>query len=298
MRCARACRLRPVCPDRARPALLLHEISDGDAEARRELSYGLRLARAAARDCADVCARDTTASRELRFAHATFGKKLLNLLRIYNHKTTSLYPLLWFLHLYYNHDNGFVKNFFKKYCHFCGYVLSSAKRGHFMNIGEAIRAKRKERGMTQIEVAQAAGIAVNSLRLYESGKRQPKQSVFIDIAHALGTNAVELMGYSSNLAKQIPEADICDMLGLLSDEIDIGLVEIEIRDKCNISTESAEKATEIFLSRFSDCFRTNEEYKIKPFLDELNERGKQVAIERIEELAEIPRYQIHPIQDD
>ena len=76
------------------------------------------------------------------------------------------------------------------------------------------------------------------------------------------------------------------------------MVEIEIRDKCNISTESAEKATEIFLSRFSDCFRTNEEYKIKPFLDELNERGKQVAIERIEELAEIPRYQIHPIQDD
>ena len=75
----------PVCPNRARSALLLHEIGDGDAEARRELSYGLRLARAAARDCADVCARDATASSELRFAHAAFGKKLLNLLRIYNH---------------------------------------------------------------------------------------------------------------------------------------------------------------------------------------------------------------------
>ena len=48
-----------------------------------------------------------------------------------------------------------------------------------MNVGEAIRAKRKEKGMTQIEVAQAAGIAVNSLRLYESGKRQPKQSVLL-----------------------------------------------------------------------------------------------------------------------
>lgn len=90
MRCARACRLRPRVPESGTaPALLLHDIGDGDAEARRELSRGLRLARAAARDCADVCARDTTASRKLRFAHATFGKKLLNLLRIYNHYFTT-----------------------------------------------------------------------------------------------------------------------------------------------------------------------------------------------------------------
>ena len=152
--------------------------------------------------------------------------------------------------------------------------------------------------MTQIELAQAANIAVNSLRLYESGKREPKQSVFIDIAHALGTNAVELMGYSSNTAKQIPEEDICDMHGLLSDKIDIILVAFEMRDKCNISIESAEKAVEICLSHFSALFRTKEEQKMKPFLDELNMQGKQVAIERIKELAEIPRYQIQPMQDD
>lgn len=41
-----------------------------------------------------------------------------------------------------------------------------------MDIGSKIRNTRKEKGLSQVEVAQAAKIAVNSLRLYESNKRQ------------------------------------------------------------------------------------------------------------------------------
>ena len=42
-----------------------------------------------------------------------------------------------------------------------------------MDIGTTIREIRKSKGLTQIEVAEKAGISVNSLRLYEAGKRQP-----------------------------------------------------------------------------------------------------------------------------
>lgn len=62
-----------------------------------------------------------------------------------------------------------------------------------MDIGTEIRTRRKEKGLTQIEVAQAAHISVNSLRLYESGKREPKLSVVVRIAHALALSAADLL---------------------------------------------------------------------------------------------------------
>ena len=52
MRCARACRLRPRVPESGTaPALLLHEISDGDAEALRELLCSIGCTALAAFDC-------------------------------------------------------------------------------------------------------------------------------------------------------------------------------------------------------------------------------------------------------
>lgn len=57
-----------------------------------------------------------------------------------------------------------------------------------MDIGSKIRNTRKEKGLSQVEVAQAAKIAVNSLRLYESNKRQPRIEQLQAIADALGTD--------------------------------------------------------------------------------------------------------------
>lgn len=57
-----------------------------------------------------------------------------------------------------------------------------------MDIGSKIRDTRKKRGLSQVEVAQAAKIAVNSLRLYESNKRQPRLEQLQAIADALGVD--------------------------------------------------------------------------------------------------------------
>ena len=62
-----------------------------------------------------------------------------------------------------------------------------------MDIGSAIREIRNDRGMTQIELAEAVGMAVNSIRLYEAGKRIPSIDQRIRIADKLDCSPYDLM---------------------------------------------------------------------------------------------------------
>lgn len=52
-------------------------------------------------------------------------------------------------------------------------------------IGELISSSRKEKGLTQRQLAEKAGVAVITIQQYESGKRVPKLEYFIKIAQAL-----------------------------------------------------------------------------------------------------------------
>lgn len=65
-----------------------------------------------------------------------------------------------------------------------------------MSTGERIKALRREKGLSQVELAARAGIAVNSLRLYEAGKREPKVDAITKLAKALGVTKQELLGWS------------------------------------------------------------------------------------------------------
>ena len=62
-----------------------------------------------------------------------------------------------------------------------------------MNIGSRIKEVRKHKGLSQAEAAKAAGIAINSLRLYEAGSRQPNIEQLENIAHALGVQLTDLI---------------------------------------------------------------------------------------------------------
>ena len=64
-----------------------------------------------------------------------------------------------------------------------------------MEVGERIREVRKEKKLSQVEVAKKAGIAVNSLRLYEANKRQPSINQIREIAAALEINWMYLLGH-------------------------------------------------------------------------------------------------------
>lgn len=62
-----------------------------------------------------------------------------------------------------------------------------------MTIGERIKAVRKRKNLTQQELAQRAGIAINSLRLYEGNKREPKVETVQRIADAMFVNLFDLI---------------------------------------------------------------------------------------------------------
>lgn len=64
-----------------------------------------------------------------------------------------------------------------------------------MNIGDRMKEARKTARLTQVQVAQRAEIAVNTLRLYEAGKRQPRIEQLQRIATALGVSEGYLLGY-------------------------------------------------------------------------------------------------------
>lgn len=117
-----------------------------------------------------------------------------------------------------------------------------------MKFNERLRAIRKEKGLTQAELADKAGIAVNSVRLYEAGARLPKLDTIARMAVAMGLTANDLM------AGQWGKFD-----GIfLSDE------EFQQDDR---------EAQLIY------HFRA------------LNDDGQSVAVDRVEELAQIPKYQ-------
>lgn len=65
-------------------------------------------------------------------------------------------------------------------------VIDDAINKHIVQI-------RKSKKMSQIELAKKAGISVNSIRLYEAGKRSPTFATLQKIADALGVSWYELV---------------------------------------------------------------------------------------------------------
>ena len=56
------------------------------------------------------------------------------------------------------------------------------------SISELIKKYRKERGITQEELCEAAGISISTLKKYETGVRNPKLDQIRKIAEALGVS--------------------------------------------------------------------------------------------------------------
>ena len=63
----------------------------------------------------------------------------------------------------------------------------------FKQGGQAIQRIRKERGMTQEQLAEQTGVASNSISRIERGLLIPALSTLIDICNALGTGADSIL---------------------------------------------------------------------------------------------------------
>ena len=64
-------------------------------------------------------------------------------------------------------------------------------------LGETIRTRRNELGLSQAELAQACGVHLRQIRRYESDEQQPVLTVAVQLAAALGLSIAELAGEPS-----------------------------------------------------------------------------------------------------
>ena len=60
-------------------------------------------------------------------------------------------------------------------------------------LGERIKLHRKEKGLTQKELASKLGIAEITLRQYENNKREPNNNMLINIANTLNIKLADLV---------------------------------------------------------------------------------------------------------
>jgi transcriptional regulator with XRE-family HTH domain len=67
-----------------------------------------------------------------------------------------------------------------------------------MQMSEVLRRRRTELGMSQAELATAAGIDARQIRRYEAGEQQPALPVAVAIADALKISVGELAGLPSH----------------------------------------------------------------------------------------------------
>src|SRR6266487_7085577 len=75
-----------------------------------------------------------------------------------------------------------------------GYVRHHA----FMDISEVIRSRRTALGLSQAELAKAAGVSLRQLARYEAGEQQPVLSAAVALADALGISIAQLAGKVSH----------------------------------------------------------------------------------------------------
>ena len=123
-----------------------------------------------------------------------------------------------------------------------------------MTVSENIRYFRKERGYTQKQLSELAGIATITLQQYELEKREPKLENLQKIAEALG----------------IPIAALLDI-----DETDQAL-----------NTLSDFKNVDVKQTQYPDMFNLKE---LEPYFS-LNRKGKDKALSYIDDLAKLPEY--------
>ncbi len=136
-----------------------------------------------------------------------------------------------------------------------------------MNIGDNMRNIRKQKSMTLQQLADILGCSQQNISQYESGKRTPKLKTVQKIADALNVNVNDL----------------------LENPLDDSPVYKAYKNTDSLDSPLAKDFTNKKIVSQIDNWQQIDIELIKTF-KKLNEDGKTVAIERVEELAEIPRY--------
>ena len=127
-----------------------------------------------------------------------------------------------------------------------------------MSISENIKTLRKEKGLTQKQLAEKTGLAVITIQQYEAGKYEPKNTNLLKLAKVLDTTGEKLLGEELPFDLLLPD---------------------ENPDNCLIPVRT-----------LTDIGLDLNEHKLIGDYRLLNKAGKSEAIKRVEELTEILKY--------
>jgi len=145
-----------------------------------------------------------------------------------------------------------------------------------MTIGQMIKQARQSKNLSQKQLAEKLGVSASMIGQYENDLRKPKIERLAEIATALD---IDISILESNKEQE----DITNRLFRL---ICSGRSSTKSADIVDNELKYYFSKTNHLRKRLLDCFDNL-----------LNNEGQQKAIERIEELAEIPKYKKEPPQD-
>jgi transcriptional regulator with XRE-family HTH domain len=76
------------------------------------------------------------------------------------------------------------------------------RRQSFTGLGLRLSLIRKDRQLTQVELAEAVGVTQAMISFYEKGVTEPSASVLVALARELGVSTDELLGLSKPAKKE------------------------------------------------------------------------------------------------
>lgn len=151
-----------------------------------------------------------------------------------------------------------------------------------MDIGGKIKEMRNAAGLTQSQLAQLSGVAPITIRQYETGKRQPRIEQLQKIAKALKVSVAVFL--PEKLERKYLEYEN------IAHDIKRDMIDSAV-DYEEYESARKTKISDIQIGLILGENRRKRLEKINASFDKLNDDGQQKAVERVEELAEIPRYQ-------
>ena len=157
-----------------------------------------------------------------------------------------------------------------------------------MDLGKRIKSIRKDRKLTQKELADKAGIATITLQQYERGVREPKLEQMQKLASALGVSFGELFAQEPSCVSGIFSGLVSpeDIAKEMNIPVELVIIATETPHSGPIALREKIGGVGAMLS-----LDTSPLSRISLSLSKLNREGQERAVERVEELAEIKRYQ-------
>ena len=87
-------------------------------------------------------------------------------------------------------------------------AISDAEKEFFVALGERIAQLRKERNITQVQLAEILGVSQQTIQAYEVGRRRIQVSALPVVARTLRVSLEELFGETKGRSKRGPASQL------------------------------------------------------------------------------------------